>query len=168
MRRSWLVITTLAVILATGSACQPLDGSSGNAGSTPGAAGSAAAGAPPAAGSSPGNASPTGAVADDGGAAQFCALAKEKGAQNLQVFDAQSATPEQQRQVLLNIDALAAAAPAEIHADFALFDEFEHKLFAAGGDATGDLAQEAGGQDLRNALAHIAAYLDRECGIHSQ
>ena len=69
--------------------------------------------------------------------------------------------------MLLNIDALAAAAPEEIHADFARFDEFENKLFDAGGNATGDLAQEAGGAELRDALDRIAAYLDTQCGIHS-
>jgi hypothetical protein len=143
--------------VATGSACGPLDGSS-STGSTPNSASSPAAAAA--------GASPTGGTADDQ-RAQFCALAMEKGAQNLQVFDAQSSTPAEQQQVLLNIDALAAAAPDEIHADFARFDEFEHKLLAAGGNPTGELAQEAGGQELRDALTRIAAYLDKHCGIHS-
>jgi len=167
MRRTSLVIATLAATLATSSACGPFDGNSGNAGSSPTAGptaaktalGAAVAGAAP-------HASPTGATTGDGDA-QFCALAKEKGAQNLEVFDAQSSTPEQQHQVLLNIDALAAAAPEEIHDDFARFDEFEHKLLDAGGNPTGDLAQEAGGQELRDALTRIAAYLDTHCGIHA-
>ena len=163
MRSSCLVIGTLTVALATSSACGPFDAGSSNAGSAPLGGSSAATGTPAGTG---GNVSSSGETAGDGGAAQFCALAKEKGAQNLEVFDAQSSTPEQQYQVLLNIDALAAAAPEEIHADFARFDEFEHKLLDAGGNPTGELAQEAGGEELRDALTRIAAYLDTHCGIH--
>ena len=107
----------------------------------------------------------TGAGGDDG--SQFCVLAKQLGAQNLQVFDGDSTTPEQQHQVLLNIDKLTAAAPDEIHADFVRFDEFEHKLFDAGGQATGELSQEAGGPELRDSLARIGTYLDKHCGIHA-
>jgi hypothetical protein len=165
MRRSWLVIGTLAVALATSSACGPFDASSSNAGGTPIGGPSSASGTPAVAATE--KTSTGGAATDVGGDAQFCALAKEKGAQNLEVFDAQSSTPQQLRQVLLNIDALAAAAPEEIHADFARFDEFEHKLFDAGGNPSGDLAQEAGGEELRDSLARIAAYLDQHCGIHS-
>jgi hypothetical protein len=168
MRRSWLVIGTLAVALATNSACGPFDASSGNSGNAPIGRSSTAARTPAAAAAgAAGSTSASAAAADDGGAAQFCALAKEKGAQNLEVFDAQSSTPEEQHQVLLNIDALAAAAPQEIHADFARFDEFEHKLLGAGGNPTGELAQEAGGEELRDSLTRIAAYLDTHCGIHS-
>jgi hypothetical protein len=32
--------------------------------------------------------------------------------------------------------------PVEIYVDFERFDEFEHKLFDAGGQADGELAQE--------------------------
>jgi hypothetical protein len=167
VRHSWLVIGTLAVALATNSGCGPFDASSGNAGSAPIGGPSTVTGTPAAAAvGAAGNTSASGGAPGDGGDAQFCALAKEKGAQNLEVFDAQSSTPEQQHQVLLNIDALAAAAPEEIHADFARFDGFEHKLLGAGGNPTGELAQEAGGPELRDALARIAAYLDTHCGIH--
>lgn len=163
MRRSWLAIATLTLVLTTGSACGPFDGASSNAGST---ASTPNTGVTPDTSGQP-SATPTGGVKAGGSddEAHFCALAKQTGAQNLQVFDAQSSTPEQQRQVLLNIDALTSAAPDEIHADFARFDEFEHKLFDAGGQANGELAQEAGGQELRNSLARIGTYLDQHCGI---
>ncbi len=164
MRRSWLAILTLTLVLTTGSACGPFDGTSSNAGGRPTAPATGAS--PDANGTPPPNPAGT-ATATGDDEARFCALAKQKGAENLQVFDAQSATPEQQRQVLLNIDALTSAAPGEIHADFVLFDEFEHKLFDAGGEANGELAQEAGGQELRDALTRIATYLDQHCGIHS-
>jgi hypothetical protein len=164
MRRSWLAIATLTLVLTTVSACGPFDGTSSSASGT---ASTPNAGVTPDASGKPA-ATPIGGATAGGsdGEAYFCALAKEKGAQNLQVFDAQSSTPEQQRQVLLNIDALTSAAPEEIHADFVRFDEFEHKLFDAGGQADGELAQEAGGQDLRDSLTRIGAYLDQHCGIH--
>ena len=150
MRRSWLAIATLMVVLSAGSGCRPFNGSSDSGG-----------GSAPVT-SSTKQSDPAAGNAD---AVQFCALAKEKGAANLQVFDAQSSTPEQAHQVLVNIDDLTAAAPAEIHADFVRFDTFEHKLFDAGGNASGALAQEAGGQELRDALTRIAAYLHEHCGI---
>jgi hypothetical protein len=163
MRRSWLAIATLTLVLTTGSACGPFDGTSSTAGGTASAPNPGvtrhASGQPAA--------TPTGAATAAGGEAHFCALAKQTGAQNLQVFDAQSSTPQQQHQVLLNIDALTSAAPEEIHADFVRFDEFEHKLFDAGGQADGELAQEAGGQDLRDSLTRIGTYLEQHCGIHA-
>jgi len=171
MRRSWLaratstlaLTTVLTTALTTGSACDPFNRTVDNAGDPAGGSGGAAGvSAAPAGGTTAGDGGDGG---DDG--SQFCALAKQKGAQNLEVFDGQSETPEQQRQVLLNIDALTAAAPVEIHADFVRFDQFEHKLFDAGGQATGDLAQEAGGPELRDSLARIGTYLDQRCGIHS-
>jgi hypothetical protein len=150
------------VVLATGSACNPLDTTSSNDGSAPTSA------TPATTATMTTTTSATAAAPADGGdAARFCVLAKEKGAQNLEVFDAQSATPEQRQQVLRNIDAMTAAAPEEIHADFVRFDEFEHKLFDAGGNANGDLAQEAGGAELRDSLTRIADYLDKHCGIHN-
>ncbi len=165
MRRSWLAIATLTLVLTTGSACGPFDTPSSNTGGT---AATSNAGARPDANGQPAATATGGTTA--GGSddeARFCALAKQKGAQNLQVFDAQSSTPEQERQVLLNIDTLTSAAPDEIHADFVRFDEFEHKLFDAGGQANGELAQEAGGQELRDALTRIGTYLDQHCGIHA-
>lgn len=156
MRRSSLACVTLALVLTTSSACGPFGRTASDGGGTS----SAPSTGPDSTGQSNG-----GAGGDDG--SQFCALAKQLGAQNLQVFDGDSTTPEQQRQLLLNIDKLTAAAPDEIHADFVRFDEFEHKLFDAGGQATGGLSQEAGGQELRDSLARIGTYLDKHCGIHA-
>src|SRR5690348_2547124 len=98
MRRSSLACATLALVLAAGSACGPRIGPRPAGEPTAGAGGQK--------------------VGETNGDPQFCALAKQLGAQNLQVFDGDSTTPEQQRQVLLNVDKLTAAAPDEIHADF--------------------------------------------------
>jgi hypothetical protein len=153
MHRRTTVAALLAALLIAGSACQPPGGSSPPAASSPRAA------------PSPAGTGQSGSRGDED--AKFCALAKQTGAANLEVFDAQSSTPEQLRQVLANIDALTAAAPPAIHADFVRFDTFEHKLFDAGGNASGDLAQEAGGPELRDALQRIANYLAQHCDIHS-
>jgi hypothetical protein len=99
------------------------------------------------------------------GDAQFCALAKARGAANLSVFDSSSTTPDQVRQVVRNIDDMAAAAPPVIHDDFALFDQFERRLLAENETPDPALDQEAGGQELRDALTHLATYLTQTCGI---
>ncbi|ADP81551.1 hypothetical protein FraEuI1c_3544 [Pseudofrankia inefficax] len=97
----------------------------------------------------------------------FCALARAKGAANLNVFDGDSTTPEQERQVLANIDDLTTAAPAVIHPDFVRFDAFEHALLAENGTPDPALSQEAGGQELRDSLQNISDYLGQHCGIHA-
>ncbi|WP_131831558.1 hypothetical protein [Pseudofrankia asymbiotica] len=102
-----------------------------------------------------------------GSDASFCALARAKGAANLNVFDGESTTPAEERQVLTNIDDLTTAAPAVIHPDFVRFDTFEHALFAENGTPDPVLAQEAGGEGLRGALQNISDYLGQRCGIHA-
>jgi len=97
----------------------------------------------------------------------FCALARAKGAENLNVFDGESTTPAEERQVLVNIDDLTAAAPAAIHPDFVRFDAFEHALSAENGTPDPTLAQEAGGTELRDSLQNISNYLGQHCGIHA-
>lgn len=163
MRRSLLATGALAAVLVAASGCDPLGAASGGpVGSAPAGAASAPAGA--ASGGVAPSAAPS-ASADD--VAAFCALAKRQGVQHLDVFDGQSTTPAEARQWLANLDAMAAAAPEEIHDDYARYDDFEHRLADAGGNATGDLADEAGGEDLRDAINRIAAFLDQNCGIHT-
>jgi len=102
-----------------------------------------------------------------GSDAAFCALARADGAANLNVFDGESTTPTEERQVLANIDDLTAAAPTAIHPDFVRFDAFEHALSAQNGTLDPTLAQEAGGPELRDSLQNISGYLGQHCGLHA-
>jgi hypothetical protein len=143
----------LAVLaLAVAAGCQSGDGSRPTSTTRPA----------PAASGSPAR---TGTSADADTA--FCALARAKGAANLNVFDGDSTTPEQERQVLANIDDLTTAAPAAIHPDFVRFDTVEHALLAENGTPDPALSQEAGGQELRDSLQNISDYLGQRCDIHA-
>jgi hypothetical protein len=160
MRRSIRTVAVLALILAAASACQigGEQSASGPPGQAAGSTVAPAASAPTLAASAP--------AGDDDAA--FCALAKQTGMKNLNVFDGNSTTEEQAHQVLANIDALTAAAPAVIKADFQRFDKLEHALFDAGGTPDVSVMQEAGGAEVRDALQHIVDYLKNQCGIAMQ
>src|SRR5690349_3346924 len=113
MKRTFAAGVMLAAVLVSGTAC--------GSDSTP--ASSSAAATSPA--TSP----------DTGG--DFCELARQKGGANLEAIAGDNGSPGDFGQVLANLDDLTAAAPSEIHADFARVDTFEHELFDNDGQVTG-------------------------------
>lgn len=155
MRRKVHTFTVLALVVAAAAGC--------HAGGQASAASTSTRSQPSTVAGQP--AAPSATAADSDPA--FCALARAKGAANLEVFDGDSTTPAEERQVLANIDDLTAAAPGAIHPDFVRFDAFEHALSAENGTPDPTLAQEAGGQELRDSLQHISDYLGQRCGIHA-
>lgn len=135
------------MVLATATACGPLNTDSSSPAAQATTQSDATTAAPK---TDPGNDDDT-----------FCELAKQKGIENLA---ADPADPAQTKQILQNIDELAAAAPSDIHADFATFDKVEHALLEPGGGG----AQSVNGAEVRGALTHVSTYLKNTCHITMQ
>jgi hypothetical protein len=147
LRPIFVLVATLA--LATG--CQP-----GNDAAAPPAAASGAGNDTSA--PSPGDGAPPAGDPD-----AFCALAKEKGAENLVKIQDQSAAGGDSRDVLANLDAITAAAPSDIKPDFTRLDTLEHALL--GGKPDQKTIAQAESPDTIASLQRIAAYLSDKCGI---
>jgi len=141
-------IVVLVATLALAAGCQP-----GNDAAAPAAGAGNGTSAP-----SPGDSAPP--VGDP---SAFCALAKEKGAENLVKIQDQSAAGGDTRDILANLDAITAAAPSDIKPDFTRLDTLEHAIL--GGKPDQKTIAQAESPDTIASLQRISAYLSDKCGI---
>jgi hypothetical protein len=104
----------------------------------------------------------TGNPSGGSGGGDFCALIRAKGgADVLQIDD--TSTGDVQT-LLDNLDALTAAAPSDLKADFVVLDKAEHQMFDSGSPDPAAFARLRD-PDVQAALHHITAYLTDECHI---
>jgi len=146
-------ILVLVATLTLAAGCQP-----GNDTAAPQAATSAAGAGNGASAPPPGNGG-----TPDGDSSAFCALAKEKGAENLVRIQDQSAAGGDTRDILANLDAITAAAPPDIKPDFTRLDTLEHAIL--GGKPDQKTLAQAESPDTIASLQRISAYLSDKCGI---
>ena len=96
------------------------------------------------------------------GGGDFCAMIRAKGGADLLQID-DSSTGDVQS-VLDNLDALTAAAPSDLKADFVVLDKVEHEMFDSGSPDPAAYAKLRD-PDVQAALHHITAYLTDQCHI---
>ena len=104
----------------------------------------------------------TGNASGGSGGGDFCAMIRAKGGADLLQIDETSTGDVQQ--ILDNLDALTAAAPSNLKADFVVVDKVAHEMFDSGSPDPAAFAKLRD-PDVQAALHHITAYMTDQCHI---